>query len=133
MRILHADSARTWRGGQNQVLLTSRGMAARGHEVWLACQRGAPLEARAREAGLAVRPMAFHGFIRRFIAKLGVEPRWVGHVVAVRAARDCLEIARRVAMRDAERVQVIHHGRRITEGEVRVELQPVSRERNWQN
>ncbi|HEY7511585.1 MAG TPA: glycosyltransferase [Vicinamibacteria bacterium] len=61
MRIVHADSARTWRGGQNQVLLTSRGMAARGHEVWVACQTGAPLESRARAQGLAVRPMAFHG------------------------------------------------------------------------
>jgi len=61
MRIVHADSARTWRGGQNQVLLTSRGMAARGHEVWLACQDGGALESRARVAGLAVRPLAFHG------------------------------------------------------------------------
>jgi glycosyltransferase involved in cell wall biosynthesis len=61
LRIVHADSARTWRGGQNQVLLTSRGMAARGHEVWLACQDGGPLESRARAAGLAVRPMGFHG------------------------------------------------------------------------
>jgi glycosyltransferase involved in cell wall biosynthesis len=61
MRIVHADSGRTWRGGQNQVLLTARGMASRGHEVWVACQRAAPLEARARAAGLAVRPMAFHG------------------------------------------------------------------------
>jgi glycosyltransferase involved in cell wall biosynthesis len=61
VRIVHADSARTWRGGQNQVLLTSRGMAARGHEVWLACQDGSALESRARAAGLAVRPMAFHG------------------------------------------------------------------------
>jgi glycosyltransferase involved in cell wall biosynthesis len=61
MRIVHADSARTWRGGQNQVLLTARGMAARGHEIWVACQRGGPLEARAREAQLTVRPMAFHG------------------------------------------------------------------------
>ncbi|HVR72101.1 MAG TPA: glycosyltransferase [Vicinamibacteria bacterium] len=61
MRIVHADSARNWRGGQNQVLLTSSGMAARGHEIWLACQDGGPLEARARAAGLAVRPMAFHG------------------------------------------------------------------------
>jgi glycosyltransferase involved in cell wall biosynthesis len=36
-------------------------MAARGHEVWLACQDGGVLESRARAAGLAVRPMAFHG------------------------------------------------------------------------
>ena len=38
MRILHVDSAATWRGGQNQVLLTARGMARLGHDVALACQ-----------------------------------------------------------------------------------------------
>ena len=51
MRVLHVDSAAGWRGGQNQVLLTAQGMAARGHEVVLACRRGGALEARAREAG----------------------------------------------------------------------------------
>lgn len=61
MRIVHADSARSWRGGQNQVLLASRGMVARGHEVWLACQDGGPLADRAREAGITVRAMGFHG------------------------------------------------------------------------
>ena len=30
--VLHVDTAATWRGGQNQVLLTARGMAARGDE-----------------------------------------------------------------------------------------------------
>ncbi len=30
---LHVDTARTWRGGQNQVLLTVRGLRARGHEA----------------------------------------------------------------------------------------------------
>ena len=29
-RVLHVDTAATWRGGQNQVLLTAQGMAARG-------------------------------------------------------------------------------------------------------
>ena len=33
MRVLHVDSALGWRGGQNQVWLTAKGMAARGHEV----------------------------------------------------------------------------------------------------
>jgi len=61
MRVLHVDSARTWRGGQNQVLLTARGMAARGHEVTLACRAGGALEERARAAGLAVRPSPFGG------------------------------------------------------------------------
>jgi glycosyltransferase involved in cell wall biosynthesis len=30
---LQIDTARTWRGGQNQVLLTARGLTARGHRV----------------------------------------------------------------------------------------------------
>jgi L-malate glycosyltransferase len=55
------DSARGWRGGQNQVLLTAQGMARRGHEVVLVCQRGSVLEARARAAGVDVRPQRFHG------------------------------------------------------------------------
>jgi glycosyltransferase involved in cell wall biosynthesis len=59
MRILHVDTAREWRGGQNQVFLTARGMLARGHQVTLACRAAGILESRAREAGLAVRPLAF--------------------------------------------------------------------------
>lgn len=61
MRVVHVDSASGWRGGQNQVLLTAQGMAARGHEVVLACQRGGVLESRARAAGLDVRPLVFRG------------------------------------------------------------------------
>ena len=61
MKVLHVDSARGWRGGQNQALLTARGMAARGHEVILACQARGALAERARRAGLAVREMDFRG------------------------------------------------------------------------
>ncbi len=61
MRILHVDTASGWRGGQNQVLLTACGMAARGHAVTLACRAGGLLESRARSAGLAVRPLRFRG------------------------------------------------------------------------
>jgi L-malate glycosyltransferase len=61
MRVVHVDTAATWRGGQNQVLLTARGQAARGHEVVVACRQGGALEARAREAGIAVRALTFHG------------------------------------------------------------------------
>jgi glycosyltransferase involved in cell wall biosynthesis len=61
VRILHVDSARTWRGGQNQVLLTAHGQARRGHTVSLACQAGGVLEARAHEAGLEVHPLRFQG------------------------------------------------------------------------
>jgi glycosyltransferase involved in cell wall biosynthesis len=60
-RVLHVDTAPTWRGGQNQVLLTAQGMAARGREVAIACRRRGELEARARAAGAAVRPLPFRG------------------------------------------------------------------------
>jgi len=61
MRILHIDSARGWRGGQNQVLLTAEGMARHGHRVSVACQAGGSLEGRCRAAGLEVHPLRFHG------------------------------------------------------------------------
>jgi hypothetical protein len=61
MRVVHVDSAREWRGSQSQVLLAAQGMVARGHSVTLACQAGGRLEARARAAGLAVRPLTFGG------------------------------------------------------------------------
>jgi glycosyltransferase involved in cell wall biosynthesis len=59
--VLHVDTAATWRGGQNQVLLTARGMAARGSRAEIACRAGGELEARASAAGAAVRPLPFRG------------------------------------------------------------------------
>jgi glycosyltransferase involved in cell wall biosynthesis len=59
--ILHVDTAATWRGGQNQVLLTARGMAARGVGATIACRAGGELESRARAAGAAVRAIPFRG------------------------------------------------------------------------
>lgn len=61
MRVLHVDSALGWRGGQNQVWLTAKGMAARGHEVLVACRRGGRLAARLHEDRLPVREISFHG------------------------------------------------------------------------
>ena len=61
MNVLHVDSAAGWRGGQNQVLLTARGMAARGHRVTLACRAGGALEARARAEGLEVHGLPLAG------------------------------------------------------------------------
>jgi glycosyltransferase involved in cell wall biosynthesis len=59
--VVHVDTAAGWRGGQNQVLLTARGMAARGVRTEIACRGKGALEARARAAGVAVRPVAFRG------------------------------------------------------------------------
>jgi glycosyltransferase involved in cell wall biosynthesis len=61
VRILHVDTARGWRGGQNQVLLTAKGMERRGHEVMVACRTASALRDRARAADLDVQPIAFGG------------------------------------------------------------------------
>lgn len=61
MRVLHVDTARIWRGGQSQVLLTALGMADRGHAVLLGCQKGGALEARAKEAGVQTEAFSFTG------------------------------------------------------------------------
>ena len=46
---LHVDTARTWRGGQNQVLLTVRGLRARGHEATIIAHPDGELRRRLRE------------------------------------------------------------------------------------
>jgi glycosyltransferase involved in cell wall biosynthesis len=61
MKVLMVDSARAWRGGQNQVRLTALGLSTRGHEVAVACQRGGALEERARREGLTVHSLRFLG------------------------------------------------------------------------
>jgi len=60
-RVLHVDTAATWRGGQNQVLLTAQGMAARGIAAPIACRGGGELAGRAGTAGAAVLPLPFRG------------------------------------------------------------------------
>ena len=46
---LHVDTARTWRGGQNQVLLTVLGLRARGHRAALVAHPEGELRRRAAE------------------------------------------------------------------------------------
>ena len=54
---LHIDTARTWRGGQNQVLLTVLGLRALGHRSMLIAHAAGELRQRAQE-GLELIPMA---------------------------------------------------------------------------
>ena len=54
---LHIDTARTWRGGQNQVLLTVLGMRALGHRAMLVAHGAGELRQRAQE-GLELIPLA---------------------------------------------------------------------------
>jgi L-malate glycosyltransferase len=54
---LHIDSARTWRGGQNQVLVTVMGLRALGHRAVLVAHPTGELRRRAAE-GLDLIPLA---------------------------------------------------------------------------
>ena len=54
---LHVDTARTWRGGQNQVLLTVNGLRSIGHRAALVAHPGGELRQRAQE-GLDLIPIA---------------------------------------------------------------------------
>lgn len=54
---LHIDTARTWRGGQNQVLLTVNGLRSMGHRAALVAHPDGELRRRADE-GLELIPIA---------------------------------------------------------------------------
>ena len=51
---IHIDTRPDWRGGQNQVLLTLRGLKKRGHAVELIALSGGALERRARGEGFPI-------------------------------------------------------------------------------
>src|SRR5215469_9637848 len=57
--------------------------------------------------------------------QLGVDARGVDHVVAVAAARRCLQVGGAVEMADTEPGQVVGDGRGFVEAEARVELEAV--------
>jgi len=68
MRILHLDSGREWRGGQQQLLLLLTFLREKGHEVAAACRAGSPLHDRLRAASIACLPWPVPGpggFLRR--------------------------------------------------------------------
>src|SRR5438093_6173031 len=54
---LHVDTARTWRGGQNQVLLTVNGLRSMGHRAALVAHPDGELRRRLAE-GLDLIPIA---------------------------------------------------------------------------
>ena len=54
---LHVDTARSWRGGQNQVLVTVLGLRAAGHRTMLVAHPDGELRRRAAE-GLELLPLA---------------------------------------------------------------------------
>ena len=60
MFTLHIDTARTWRGGQNQVLLTVVGLRALGHRTVLVAHPAGELARRASEGHDLIRLAPAH-------------------------------------------------------------------------
>jgi glycosyltransferase involved in cell wall biosynthesis len=61
MKILHINTERTWRGGEQQTLYLLEGLKARAIACHLVCQAGSPLQERADEAGIDVFPVVMRG------------------------------------------------------------------------
>lgn len=61
MKILHINTERTWRGGEQQTLYLIRSLKARQINCHLVCQPGSPMAVKATEAGVDVFPIAMHG------------------------------------------------------------------------
>jgi glycosyltransferase involved in cell wall biosynthesis len=98
LKVAHLDTGRSWRGGQAQVLLLLRGLAARGHESLLLAPPG-PLLERARTAGVACEPwraggewdlaalLGAAGVLRRFAPEVAHCHSAHAHALGVPAAR----------------------------------------------
>ena len=61
LKILHINTEKTWRGGEQQFLYLAKGLAAKGHASTIICQPGSPLAERAKKEGLAVVEMSMRG------------------------------------------------------------------------
>jgi glycosyltransferase involved in cell wall biosynthesis len=72
---VHVDTARTWRGGQNQVLQLVTGLESLGHHTWLVAHARGELKRRAQEG------LRFIGFAPR--SEFDVQAAWqLGKVLA---------------------------------------------------
>lgn len=63
MKILHINTERTWRGGEQQTLYLLRSLIEKQITCHLVCQAGSPMAERAVTAGVKVFPIAMHGEI----------------------------------------------------------------------
>ena len=61
MKILHVNTEKTWRGGEQQTLNLLKGLKKRDIASHLICQPGCPMEERAKKAEITVFPLAMRG------------------------------------------------------------------------
>ena len=111
MKILHINTERTWRGGEQQTLYLLRSLIDRRISCHLVCQAESPMAQKALEAGVEVFPIAMRGEvdlpaslrIRKLIARHGYgivhSHTSHAHTLAFFAAlnrRTCRVVTRRV-------------------------------------
>lgn len=63
IRVLHIDSEKSWRGGQQQAAYLLERLHGLGYETALACPPGAAMESYCRSNALPCHPIAMHGEI----------------------------------------------------------------------
>ena len=61
LTVLHINTERTWRGGEQQMCYLATGLAEKGHVSHIVCRPDSECERRAREMGLSVHPLAIRG------------------------------------------------------------------------
>lgn len=66
MKILHLNTERTWRGGEQQTLYLLQGLKDRRVTAHLLCQAHSLMEERAKNAALEVFPLVMHGEVDLF-------------------------------------------------------------------
>lgn len=66
IKVLHVDSERTWRGGQQQAAYLLEGMHKRGYQTALACRPGSTFEHHCHDHALPVFPVTMAGEIDFF-------------------------------------------------------------------
>ena len=58
---IHISTAKTWRGGENQIWLLARGLQKRGQKVLVVAPRKSPLLERCQASGIAIRALGLRG------------------------------------------------------------------------
>ncbi len=61
LRVIHIDTERTWRGGEQQMLYLAQGLEEAGAKCLVVCQPESAAGRRAREVGLSVEEMPMRG------------------------------------------------------------------------
>jgi len=61
MKILHINTERTWRGGEQQTLYLIRSLMDQQIGCHLVCQADSPMASKAQKAGVEVFPLPMHG------------------------------------------------------------------------